>query len=237
MRTPFIVSLLLAQAILSEASEQFYRTRRPRRERSNRKEDDKDNWEASAISIRSSFDTIIGDNDEDNEMMFRGPRGPSRPRGPRGPRGRSGSYSGPSGPRGPSGPEGPKGPRGRSGGEEEAKDADAETKAEGEAAAEGETAKESGDTVAFGVNPDSQVVQMTLGGEAGADAKSGDAAGEDDGDLELSINEDKGKELLGDDYLKKITEAIHGSDGSAKEEEKDLEVEIDPAKIGWYSDT
>ena len=233
MRTPFIVSLLLAQAILSEASEQFYRTRRPRRERSNRKEDDKDNWEASAISIRSSFDTIIGDNDEDNEMMFRGPRGPQRPRGPRGPRGRSGgSYSGPTSPRGPRGPDGPKG---RDGGEEQATDADAEATAEGEAAADGETAQESGDTVAFGVNPDSQVVQMTLGG--GEAKESGDANGEDDGDLELNINEDQGKELLGDDYLKKITEAIHGSDGSAKEEEKDLEVEIDPAKIGWYSDT
>lgn len=213
MRTPFIVSLLLAQAILSEATEQFYRTRRPRRERPNRKEEDEDNWEASAISIRSSFDTIIGDNDEDNELMFRGPRGPQRPRGPRGPRGRSGgSYSGPTGPRGPRGPEGPDGPKGRDGGEEKATDADAEATAEGEAAADGETAQESGDTVAFGVNPDSQVVQMTLGGgEAG---ESGDANGEDDGDLELNINEDQGKELLGDDYLKKITEAIHGSDAS-----------------------
>ena len=214
MRTPFIVSLLLAQAILSEATEQFYRTRRPRRERPNRKEEDEDNWEASAISIRSSFDTIIGDNDEDNEMMFgRGPRGPQRPRGPRGPRGRSGgSYSGPAGPRGPRGPEGPDGPKGRDSGEENATDADAEATAEGEAAADGETAQESGDTVAFGVNPDSQVVQMTLGGgEAG---ESGDAAGEDDGDLELSINEDQGKELLGDDYLQKITEAIHGPDAS-----------------------
>ena len=211
MRTPFIVSLLLAQAILSEASEQFYRNRRPRRERTNRKEDDGDNWEASAISIRSSFDTIIGDNDEDNEMMFRGPRGPQRPRGPRGPRGRSGSYSGPTSPRGPRGPEGPKG---RDGGEEASKDADAETPAEGEAAAEGETAKDSGDTVAFGVNPASQVVQMSIGGEAGAESGSGNAEGEDDGDLELSINEDQGKELLGDDYLQKITEAIHGSDAS-----------------------
>ena len=89
MRTPFIVSLLLAQAILSEASEQYYRAR-PRRELDNRKEEDSDNWEASAVSIRSSFDTILGDNDEDNEMMFRGPRGPQRPLGPRGPRGRPG---------------------------------------------------------------------------------------------------------------------------------------------------
>lgn len=233
MRTPFIVSLLLAQAILSEASEQFYRNRRPRRELSNRKEDDSDNWEASAISIRSSFDTIIGDNDEDNEMMFRGPRGPQRPRGPRGPRGRSGSYSGPTSPRGPRGPEGPKGRDG----EEAAKDADAETPAEGEAAADGETAIDSGDTVAFGVNPVSQVVQMTLGGEAGAESGSGNAESEDDGDLELAISEDQGKELLGDDYLQKITEAIHGSDASKKDEQEELEVEIDPEKIGWYSDT
>ena len=197
MRTPFIVSLLLAQAILSEASEQFYRAR-PRRELDNRKEDDKDNWEASAISIRSSFDTIIGDNDEDNEMMFRGPRGPQRPLGPRGPRGRSGSLRGPTAPKGPKGPrgrdgpEGPKGPKGRDGGAEA--EATTEAPAEGEAAAEGETAAETGDTVAFGVDGGSEVVALTLGGgadEAGAEKTgSGDLDGEKGEDFELTINKD-----------------------------------------------
>ena len=172
MRTPFIVSLLLAQAILSEASEQYYRAR-PRRELDNRREEDDDNWEASAVSIRSSFDTILGDNDEDNEMMFRGPRGPQKPRGPRGPRGRSASLRGPTAPKGPQGPrgrDGPEGPKGRDGGAEA--EATTEAPAEGQAAAQGETAAETGDTVAFGVDGGSEVVAMTLGGvadEAGAE--------------------------------------------------------------------
>ena len=78
------------------------------------------------MGIRSSFDKVFGDSNEEKEddSIFGRLKGPTGPRGPRGPSGRSGrptapggrtSITGPSGPRGRSGPEKPDGPRGAAG--------------------------------------------------------------------------------------------------------------------------
>mmetsp|Transcript_3027 Transcript_3027/g.3550 ORF Transcript_3027/g.3550 Transcript_3027/m.3550 type:complete len:440 (+) Transcript_3027:282-1601(+) len=110
MRTPFIVSLIAMQALLSRAQFQMVDSL----------DNDDSNWEAGEESI-SSFDDFFNSppDDEEKDSVSRfgrpsgpsGPRVPNRPSGPSGPRG----PSGPSGPRGPTGPSGPSGPKGPSG--------------------------------------------------------------------------------------------------------------------------